>query len=72
MSHIFRRRAVLSQPAQTEGISFPGRMSRQVCLLITKSVVHLTVIFCVLKALAGDRAARLHCQQCTGGTRANI
>lgn len=26
----------------------------------------------MLKALAGDRAARLHCQQCTGGTRASI
>lgn len=58
--------------ASSKGGNFLSRQNDQAgLLLITKPVVYLTV-FCVLKALAGDRPARLHCQQLTGGTRAYI
>lgn len=59
--------------ASSKGGNFLSRQNEQAgLLLITKPVVYLTGFFCVLKVLAGDRAARLHCQQRTGGTKAYI
>lgn len=54
--------------ANSKGGNFLSRQNEQAgLLLITKSVVYLTVFFffCVLNALAGDRATRLHCQRHT-------
>lgn len=52
--------------ASSKGGNFLSRQNEQAgLLLITKSVVYLTVFFCVLKALAGGRAAWLYCQQHT-------